>query len=168
MDLFSCLLCLLVAWASIYIVVSARWQLIDQTWILNEYQSKQTNQINKRGKECTWMMDRFTSWKTKVSKQVQNNRMHVLEWNKSIMYDNQSINQSMRKSHMLGPHQSPIYLAWIGLTNFIILKLRKINYSLCKINRNRRLFENQSGIKIVREKIGFVKFIWKIRVSKNT
>ena len=57
------------------------------------------------------MMGQFTSWKTKVSKQVQNNRMHVLEWNKSIMYNNQSINQSMRKSHMLGSRQSPIYLA---------------------------------------------------------
>ena len=34
--------------------------------------------------------------------------------------------------------------------------------------RDRRLFENQSGIKTVREKIGILKFIWKIGVSKIT
>ena len=67
------------------------WQLIDQTWIPSEYQSKQNNWMNKRGKECTWVMSRFTSWKIKVSKQTQNNRMHIIEWNKSIMYSNQSI-----------------------------------------------------------------------------
>ena len=40
--------------------------------------------MNKRGKEYTWVMNRFTSRKTNVSKQSQNNRMHVLEWNKSF------------------------------------------------------------------------------------
>ena len=36
--------------------------------------------------------------------------MHVIEWNKSITHDNQinqSINQSIVKSCMWGPHQSP-------------------------------------------------------------
>ena len=65
-------------------------------------------------------------------------------------------------SLMLGPHQNLIYLAWIGLTNFIILELWKIHSYLCKIKRNIRLFENQSGIKIVRGKTGFLKFIWKL------
>ena len=30
-----------------------------------------------------------------------------------------------------------------------------------KIKENERLFENHNGIKIVREKTGFLKFIWK-------
>ena len=65
-------------------------------------------------------------------------------------------------SLMLGPHQNLIYLAWIGLTNFIILELWKIHSYLCKIKRNKRLFENQSGIKTVQGKIEFLKFIWKL------
>ena len=69
-------------------------------------------------------------------------------------------------SLMLGPHQNLIYLAWIGLTNFIILELWKIHSYLCKIKRNIRLFENQSEIKIVRGKIGFLKFIWKLESRK--
>ena len=32
------------------------WQLIDQTWIPNEYQSKQNNRMNKKGKECILVM----------------------------------------------------------------------------------------------------------------
>ena len=31
-----------------------------------------------------------------------------------------------------------------------------------KIKENERLFENHNGIKIVREKTGFLKFIWKL------
>ena len=34
------------------------------------------------------------------------------------------------------------------------------------IGKNRRLFENQSGIKTVRKNIGFSKFIWKLK-SRN-
>ena len=49
-------------------------------------------------------MSGFTSKKTKVSKQVQNNRMHVIEWNKSIMYSNQSINESIT---YVGPPLKP-------------------------------------------------------------
>ena len=62
-----------------------------------------------------------------------------------------------RTSLMLDPHQNPIYLAWIGFKNFIISELWKIHSYLCKIKRNRRLFENQSGIKIVRGKTRFLK-----------
>ena len=47
-----------------------------------------------------------------------------------------------KTSFMLDPHQNPIYLARIGFTNFIISELRKIRSYLCKIKRNRRLFEN--------------------------
>ena len=42
----------------------------------------------------------------------------------------------------------------------------KIHSCLCKIKRNRRLFENWSGIKTVREKTGFLKFIWKLESRK--
>ena len=64
-----------------------------------------------------------------------------------------------KTSLMLGPHQNLIYLAWIGLTNFIISELWKIHSYSCKIKRNWRLFENQSWIKYVWEKTGFFKFI---------
>ena len=38
-----------------------------------------------------------------------------------------------RTSFILDLHQNPIYLAWIGFTNFIILELWKIHSYLCKI-----------------------------------
>ena len=31
------------------------WQLIDQTWVPKEYQSK-NKRMNKRDKECTWVI----------------------------------------------------------------------------------------------------------------
>ena len=39
---------------------------------------------------------------------------------------------------------------------------------LIEIKRNIRSFENQSGIKTIWEKTGFLKFIWKIGISKIT
>ena len=121
------------------------WQLIDQAWIPKEYQYK-NNQMNKKDRGCT-----------KISERTQNNRIHVIKWGKSIQHINQSING---KYTHVGPHQNPICLAWIGLTNFIISKLWKIHYCLCKIKGNRRLFK-KTGIKIVQEKTGFFKFILK-------
>ena len=38
----------------------------------------------------------------------------------------------------------------------------KLHSCLCKIKKNRRLFENHSGIKTVQEKNGFFKYIWKL------
>ena len=49
-----------------------------------------------------------------VSVQLRNNFGHVIEHNKSIMYDNQvnqSVNQSIIKSCMWSPHQNPIYFS---------------------------------------------------------
>ena len=50
------------------------------------------------------------------------------------------------------------------LTHFLLhpcplIFMRKTLSCLYKIKRNRRLFENQSGINTIREKIGFLKFI---------
>ena len=63
---------------------------------------------------------------------------------------------------MLGPHQSPIYIAWINPINSIILELWKLHSCLCKIKRNKRLFETRMELKTVREETGFLKFIWKL------
>ena len=72
-----------------------------------------------------------------------------------------------KTSLMLGPYQSPIYLSWIGLTNSIVSKLWEKKHSCsCKIKRNRRLFENHSEIKTVRDKTGFLKFIWKLESQR--
>ena len=47
---------------------------------------------------------------------------------------NIEINQSMKKiSLMLGPHQSPIYFAWINPTNSIVLELWELSSCLLKI-----------------------------------
>ena len=65
--------------------------------------------------------------------------MHIKEQNKDqtifIKYNNW---QSKEKTHMWAPHQNPIYLAWINITNSIILELWKIHSSLFKIKRNRK------------------------------
>ena len=52
--------------------------------------------------------------KNEVSAQLKNNFEHVIEQNKidHAWQFNQTNNQSiMRKSHVLGPHQNPIYIA---------------------------------------------------------
>ena len=63
--------------------------------------------------------------------------MHIKEQDKDqtilIKYNN---SQSEKKTHMWGSHQSPIYLAWISLTNSTILELWKIHSCLFKIKRN--------------------------------
>ena len=58
----------------------------------------------------------ITSWKTKVSEQTQNSRMHVTKRNQSSM----TINQSMRKSHMWGPAKTRFSFAQINSMNSII------------------------------------------------
>ena len=118
--------------------------------------------------------------------------------------------QSEEKTHMYDPHQSPIYLTWISLTNSIILELWKLHSCLFKIKRNRKIIlkSNEkfmkvfawkkkatsllktrflvtlnlkerwkvvelnkylttgSGIKTIREKTGFLEFIWKLESRK--
>ena len=67
----------------------------------NEYlnrKSQQNIRMNMRGEERTWMMNRAPQAKINVSKQSQNNRMHVLEWSKSSMYNNHPIDQSINQS----------------------------------------------------------------------
>ena len=131
---------------------------------------------HRRIKTCIWKYrngNRYVpGWwatmrlsKSEVSAQLKNNFKHVIEQNKinHAWQLNQSILQSIIKSRMWSPHQSSIDLAWINITNSIILKLWKWHSCLYKIKRKRRLFENQSGIKTVRVKTGFLKFIWKLK-----
>ena len=43
----------------------------------------------------------------------------------------------------------------------------KIHHScLCKKKKNITLFKNRSGIKAIREKTGFLRFIWKLESRK--
>ena len=77
--------------------------------------------MNKRGKECTRVMGRFISWKTKVSNQTQNNIMHVIEWNIPIMYSYQSINERIT---YVGPRQSSIYFCMNQFHKFHHVELR--------------------------------------------
>ena len=110
----------------------------------------------------TWAVIHKALSRSEISMQLRNNFEHVIEHNKidHVWQLNQTSNQSIiRKSHMLDPHQSPIDLVWINLTNSIVPKLWKWHSCLYKIKRKKRLFENQSGIKTVRMKTGFLKFI---------
>ena len=120
----------------------------------------------------TWAVIHKALSRSKVSAPSRNNFEHVIEQNKidHVWQLNQTNNQSIiRKSHMLGPHQSPIYIARINLTNPIISELWRFIILACvKIKRNRTLFKNRGEIKTIWEKIGFLKFIWKIGVSKIT
>ena len=60
----------------------------------------------------------IASWKTKVSERAQNSLMHVT---KQINQAWQSINQSMRKSRMLGPTKAQFIFAQINFMNSTIL-----------------------------------------------
>ena len=96
--------------------------------------------------------------RSEVSAQLRNNFEHVIEQNKidHAWQLNQTNNQSIiRKSHMLGPHQSPIDLARINLTNSIVLKLWKWHSCLYKIEINRRLFETRKALKLFKRKLDF-------------
>ena len=66
----------------------------------------------------TWAVIHKALSRSEVSAQLRNNFEHVIEQNKidHAWQLNQTNNQSIiRKSHMLGPHQNPIYIAWINL-----------------------------------------------------
>ena len=81
------------------------------------------------------------------------------------MYDNQ-VNQSDQsidhKITYVGPPPKPVYFAWINITDSITQELWKVHSCLCKVKRNKRLFETRMELKIVREKTGFLKFILKL------
>ena len=77
---------------------------------------------------------------------------------------NRSISQSIMKSHMWGPHQSPFYFARISPTNSINLELLKLHSCLCKVERNIRLFEIQMELKQLERKPDFLEIYLKIGV----
>ena len=88
--------------------------------------------------------------KNRVSEQTQNDQVHIKEQSKSITHGKQ-INQSASQSwnRVCGvPTKARFISVRINLTNSIILELWQFTHSyLCKVERNRRLFENQIGIK---------------------
>ena len=74
----------------------------------------------------TWAVIHKALSRSEVSAQLKNNFEHVIEQNKidHAWQFNQTNNQSIiRKTHMLGPHQSPFIFAGINITNPIILEL---------------------------------------------
>ena len=123
----------------------------------------------------TWTVIHKALSRSEVSVQLRNNFEACHRTNKidHAWQLNQTNNQSIiRKSHMSGPRQSPIYIAWINLTNPIISELWRFVILACvKIKRNRTLFRKRSGTKTVREKtwvfeiyleIGVSKIIWRL------
>ena len=118
----------------------------------------------------TWAVIHKALSRSEISAPLRNNFEHVIERNKTdhAWQLNQTNNQSIiRKSHMLGPHQKPIYIAWINLTNPIISELWRFIILACvKIKRNRTLFKNRGEIKTIRERTGFLRFIWKLESRK--
>ena len=149
------------------------WQLMKKTMNTWNYHT------HRRIKTCIWKYrngNRYVpGWwatmrlsKSEVSAQLKNNFKHVVGQNRNnhAWQLNQPNNQSiMRKTHMLGPHQSPFIFAWINITGSIILELWKIHLCLLKPKGAVDCFENQSRIKTIWEKIGFLKFIWKLDVN---
>ena len=121
--------------------------MIDQTWILKEYQmcESKTHMITNESIN-TIEYKAYLSHKLnviirdKVSTQIQNNRMHVIEWSTPIKHSNQSIYE---KITYVGSHQNPIDLAWINIINSIILELWKLLLGLSKIMKNKKIIRNQ-------------------------
>ena len=115
---------------------------------------------NQSGSGCVPVQQTATRYH-KIGLVDKRRLIMYISWNianQSRMADkstNRSINQSIIKSRMWGPHQSPIYLARISLTNSIILELWKLHSCLCKINRNKRLFETRKELKLLERKLDF-------------
>ena len=59
-----------------------------------------------------------------------------------------AINQSVKKSHV-GSHQNPIILHELVSQISLFYNYEEVILAYVKSRENRRLFENQSGIKIV-------------------
>ena len=115
----------------------------------------------------TWAVIHKALSRSEVSAQLRNSFEHVIEQNKinHAWQLNQTNNQSIiGKSHMLGPHQNPIYLARINPTNSINLELWKLHSCLCKVERNRRLFETRMELKQLERKLDFLEIYLKIGV----
>ena len=80
-----------------------------------------------------------------------------------IKANNQSINHEV--THVRSQPQ-PVYFAWINITDSIIPELWKIHSCLLKSRETEDCSKN--GIKTIGGEIGFLKFIWKVGVSKVT
>ena len=106
------------------------------------------NALSRKGIGAQLMNTKHSSSATKSSTKSSHNTI-------------QSNRLPKETSNNVGPHQNPIYLARISITNFVILELWKSHSDLCKTKGNNRLLENWDGIKIVREKTWFLRFIQK-------
>ena len=105
------------------------WQLIDWTWIPNEYQSK-NNQMNEKGIECTWVVNWLLHGKQRL---VNEHRIvSCMSQSKSIKHDNQSINEKI--THVRPPPKPNLFLhkliSWIPL--FEIMKFIRAYFKTFK------------------------------------
>ena len=105
----------------------------------------------------TWAVIHKALSRSEVSAQLRHNFEHVIEQNKinHAWQLNQTNNQSIINSLMLGPHQSPIYIAWINLTNSIVPKLWKWHSCLYKIKRKKNYLKNKVELKLFEWKLDF-------------
>ena len=107
----------------------------------------------------TWTMIHKALSRSEVSAQLRNNFEHVIEQNKidHAWQFNQTNNQSIiRKSHMLGPHQSPIYIAWINLMNPIISELWRFVILACiKLREKEDYLKTKVELKLFEWKLNF-------------
>ena len=113
----------------------------------------------------TWTVIHKALSRSEASAQLRNNFEHVIEQNKidHAWQLNQTNNQSIiRKSHMLDPHQSPIDLVWINLTNSIVPKLWKWHSCLYKIKRKKNYLKTKVELKLFEWKLDF----WNLESQK--
>ena len=81
----------------------------------------------------------------RVSKQTQKDNVYIKEQSKSITHGkqvNQLVNQSIMKTHMWGPHQSPIYFSMNLFHKFHYLELRNSILAYLKHFENQRNCES--------------------------
>ena len=71
----------------------------------------------------------------------------------AIKSNKQSINH--KENTYVEPPPKPIYFARINITDSIILELWKIHSCLCKVKRNKRLFETRRELKLLERKLDF-------------
>ena len=67
---------------------------------------------------------------------------------------------------MLGPHQSPIYLAWINPTNSIVLELWKFILAYIKSRETEYHLKTRVELQLFERKLVFLKIIWKLESRK--
>ena len=118
----------------------------------------------------TWAVTRKALSRSEVSAQLRNNFEHVIEQNKidHAWQLNQTNNQSIiKKSHMLGPHQSPIYIAWIKSHESHYFGIMKIRSCLLKPRGAEDCLKAIAELKLFGRKLDFLNLIEKLEYRRS-